>query len=116
MAGGDGSTGDAARPTLQATFRAVPCGDVGLPTHPIGVAAEYESSIGSAAGSAETPVMKKRALAAVLWSATGWYVGAMIAWALNIGPVLPVVLAASAALFVAGDPRRIIWTNESDRS
>jgi hypothetical protein len=40
----------------------------------------------------------------------------MIAWALNIGPVLQVVLAASAALFVAGDPRRIIWTNESDRS
>jgi hypothetical protein len=60
--------------------------------------------------------MKKRALAAVLWSATGWYVGAIVAWALNIGPVLPVVLAASAALIFAGDPRRIIWTGDSDRS
>jgi hypothetical protein len=60
--------------------------------------------------------MKKRALAAALWSVTGWYVGAMIAWALNIGPVLPVVLAASAALFIAGDPRRIIWISDSDRT
>ena len=60
--------------------------------------------------------MKKRALAAILWSATGWYIGAMVAWVLNIGPALPVVLAASAALIVAGDPRRIIWTDNSDRS
>jgi hypothetical protein len=60
--------------------------------------------------------MKTRALAAVLWSATGWYVGAMVAWTLNIGPVLPVVLAAAAGLLVAGDPRRIIWTSDSDRT
>jgi hypothetical protein len=60
--------------------------------------------------------MKKRALAAILWSATGWYVGAMIAWALNVGPVLPVVLAASAGLLIAGDPRRLIWTSDPDRS
>jgi hypothetical protein len=60
--------------------------------------------------------MKKRALAAILWSATGWYVGAMIAWALNVGPVLPVALAASAGLLIAGDPRRLIWTSDSDRS
>jgi len=60
--------------------------------------------------------MKKRALAAILWSVTGWYVGAMIAWALNVGPVLPVVLAASAGLLIAGDPRRLIWTSDSDRS
>jgi hypothetical protein len=55
--------------------------------------------------------MKKRVLAAVLWSATGWYVGAFAAWLLNVGPVLPVVLAVSAALIVAGDPRRVIWTD-----
>ncbi|HEV8546906.1 MAG TPA: hypothetical protein VGQ64_11470 [Candidatus Limnocylindrales bacterium] len=55
--------------------------------------------------------MKKRVLAAVLWSATGWYVGAVAAWLLNVGPVLPVVLAVSAALIVAGDPRRVIWTD-----
>ena len=40
----------------------------------------------------------------------------MIAWALNVGPVLPVVLAASAGLLIAGDPRRLIWTSDSDRS
>lgn len=55
--------------------------------------------------------MKKRTLAAILWSITGWYVGAMVAWMLNLGPVLPVVLAAAAAYFVGADPRRIIWTD-----
>jgi hypothetical protein len=55
--------------------------------------------------------MKKRVLAAVLWSATGWYVGAVAAWLLNIGPALPIVFAVSAALIVAGDPRRVIWTD-----
>jgi len=46
----------------------------------------------------------------------GQDVTAIVAWALNIGPVLPVVLAASAALLMAGDPRRVIWTRNSDRS
>ena len=35
----------------------------------------------------------------------------MVAWMLNLGPVLPVVLAAAAALIVGADPRRIIWTD-----
>ena len=58
--------------------------------------------------------MKKRTIAAILWSITGWYVGAMVAWMLNLGPVLPVVLAATAALIIGADPRRIIWT-DADR-
>lgn len=57
--------------------------------------------------------MKKRALAAVLWAATGWYVGSVAAWVLGISPVLSVVVAASAGLMVAGDPRRIIWISGS---
>jgi hypothetical protein len=60
--------------------------------------------------------MKKRTVATLLWSVTGWYVGAMAAWLLNLGPVLPVVLAASAALIVGADPRRIIWTDRDRRS
>ena len=60
--------------------------------------------------------MKKRTLATILWSITGWYVGAIVAWMLNLGPVLPVVLAASAALIVGTDPRRIIWTNGNRRA
>jgi len=65
--------------------------------------------------SAETRGMKKRTLAAVLWSLTGWYVGALVAWMLNLGPVLPVVLAAAAGAFIWADPRHVIWA-ESDRA
>lgn len=57
--------------------------------------------------------MKKRLLAAFLWSVTGWYVGALVSWMLSVGEVLPFVMAASAALLVAGDPRRAIWSNRS---
>lgn len=60
--------------------------------------------------------MKKRVLAAVLWLATGWYVGALVGWMLNIGPVLPAVLAVAAAWFFAVDPRGIIWTDRNRRS
>jgi hypothetical protein len=60
--------------------------------------------------------MKKRTLATILWSISGWYVGAMVAWMLNLGPVLPVVLAAAAALIVGGDPRRVIWKDADPRS
>jgi zinc transporter ZupT len=58
--------------------------------------------------------MKKRTLATVLWALTGWYVGALVAWMLNLGPVMPVVLAAGAGAFIWADPRGIIWT-DSDR-
>jgi hypothetical protein len=53
--------------------------------------------------------MKKRILAAFLWFYAGWYVGAVIAFAVGVSPMLgPIIGAAAAALFV-GDPRRIIW-------
>ena len=60
--------------------------------------------------------MKKRAIAAVLWSLSGWYVGAMAAWVLGLSQVLPIVLAAAAALIVGSDPRHIIWTSREDPS
>jgi zinc transporter ZupT len=62
--------------------------------------------------------MKKRTLSAVLWSVSGWYVGALVAWMLNlgsIGSVMPVVLAVAAGAFIWTDPRRIIWT-DADRA
>jgi zinc transporter ZupT len=62
--------------------------------------------------------MKKRTLAAVLWSLSGWYLGALVAWLLNLGPIAPViaiVLAFAAGAFIWTDPRRIIWT-DADRA
>lgn len=52
--------------------------------------------------------MKKRVLAAVLRSATGWYVEAVAAWMLNLGPVVPVLVAASAGPADVGDACRMI--------
>ena len=60
--------------------------------------------------------MKKRALAIVLWSLTGWYIGAMAAWILSLPPVLPVVLAVAAGWVIGSDPRHVIWTHQNDRS
>ena len=53
--------------------------------------------------------MKKRILAAVLWFYAFWYVGAMVAFALGISPLLGPIIGATAAILFAGDPRRIIW-------
>lgn len=57
--------------------------------------------------------MKKRIAAAVLWFYTGWFVGAFLAFALNITPALSPILATAAAAIIAGDPRRIIWSRPS---
>lgn len=54
--------------------------------------------------------MKKRAAAAILWFYTGWFVGAFVAFAAGLSPVLAPVLGFAAAALVAGDPRRMIWT------
>lgn len=59
--------------------------------------------------------MKKRALAAVLWAVMGWYIGAAIAWFLDLGPALGPILAVAAAAIVAGDPRGIIWNRDTQR-
>jgi hypothetical protein len=57
--------------------------------------------------------MKKRALAALLWFYSMWYVGAMVASVLGLSAALGPILGVAAAAIVAGDPRRIIWTRPS---
>ena len=54
--------------------------------------------------------MTKRILAATLWSITGWCIGAMIGWALDIGPALAPVVAVTLGLLIAADPRRVLWS------
>jgi hypothetical protein len=54
--------------------------------------------------------MKKRALAALLWFYSAWYLGAMVAHVLGLSDALGPIFGAAAAAIVAGDPRRIIWT------
>jgi hypothetical protein len=54
--------------------------------------------------------MKKRFAAAILWFYTGWSVGAFVAFAVGLPSDLAPILGILAAVFVAGDPRRIIWT------
>jgi hypothetical protein len=53
--------------------------------------------------------MKKRMLSAVLWLYSGWYLGALLAAYLGVDALLGPALGAAAALFVAGDPFRLIW-------
>jgi hypothetical protein len=54
--------------------------------------------------------MSKRIFAAILWFYTGWYAGAMAAELLGVSPFLGPLLGATAAVLIAGDPRRIIWS------
>jgi hypothetical protein len=58
-------------------------------------------------------LMKKRALAAMLWFYTGWYAGATIALALGLSPVLGPIFGTALAAVVAGDPRRLIWSRST---
>jgi len=56
--------------------------------------------------------MRARIVAVPLWFLTGWFVGAILAFALGISPILaPVAAVATAALF-AGDPRHVIWRRD----
>jgi hypothetical protein len=70
-------------------------------------------AIGQLVAPAETSPMKKRALAALLWFYSMWYVGAMVASVFGLSPALGPILGAAAAAIIAGDPRRIIWTRPS---
>ncbi len=53
--------------------------------------------------------MGKRILAAILWFYAGWYLGAILADAFGLLPILGPWLGAVAAALFAGDPRGIIW-------
>jgi hypothetical protein len=53
----------------------------------------------------------KRLVAATFWFIDGWFVGAAVAWALGISPVLAPVLALATAGIILADPRQIIWSH-----
>ena len=57
--------------------------------------------------------MKKHVLATVLWSVTGWCIGAMVGWALDLGPALAPIIAVASAILIATDPRRLLWSRPS---
>ena len=57
--------------------------------------------------------MKKRAAAGVLWFYAGWFVGAIVAFATGLSPILAPILGVAAAAFIAGDPRNLIWTRSA---
>jgi hypothetical protein len=55
-------------------------------------------------------MMKKRALAAVLWFLAGWYAGAVAAMLLGWSPYAGPVMGTIAAALIAGDPFHLIWS------
>jgi hypothetical protein len=58
--------------------------------------------------------MSKRLLAAVLWFAAGWYVGAFVAAYLAVPALIGPILGFAAAAVFAGDPLGVIWTRRAD--
>jgi hypothetical protein len=62
---------------------------------------------------ATMPPMKKRLLAAVLWSITGWCSGAMLGFAVDLGPALAPILAVAAGILIAADPLNVLTDRPS---
>jgi hypothetical protein len=54
--------------------------------------------------------MKKRTFALALWFYTGWYAGAILAWALGVSPLVGPLVGTAAAAILVGYPRRTSWT------
>lgn len=71
------------------------------------------SAIALSALALDCPDMKKRIAAAILWFYVGWAVGSLFAFATGLTPALAPILATTAAAIIAGDPRRIIWTQSA---
>ncbi len=62
-------------------------------------------------------VMSKRIAAGVLWLFAGWYIGNIVAFYLGISDLFGPILGVAAAVIIAGDPLRILWTGaERSRS
>ena len=57
----------------------------------------------------------KRIIAWALWFLVGGYVGAVIAWALNINAVVGPLLALALSGVVVLDPRHAIWEKSKQR-
>ena len=97
---------DAALLTLHVTLRPV---HVGIGGGLLGDATTPKVSLNDRPGAANVSVMKKRIAAAVLWFNAAWFVGAALAFAMNLSPALAPILATAAASIIAVDPRRLIW-------
>ena len=98
--------GDRRRPTLRLTF---PWCAV-APTDAVGTVTS--GPLLASLADARMHCMK-RLVAATFWFIDGWFVGAAVAWALGISPVLAPVLALATAGIIVADPRRIIWARPS---
>src|SRR5262249_30041693 len=76
------------------------------PGPPLG---QYDFAMARQAGASHIPRMGKRILAAILWFYAGWYLGAILADAFGLLPILGPWLGAVAAALFAGDPRGVLW-------
>ena len=59
--------------------------------------------------------MIKRTTVAVLWFATGWGFGNLLAWAVGTPAILAPVVALAASGFVTWDPTGALWGPKPDR-
>lgn len=57
--------------------------------------------------------MKKRIVSVALWFYAGWYLGAMVAFALGTSIVLGPIIGICCAVVAAGDPRRVIGSHRA---
>lgn len=51
----------------------------------------------------------KRIVATVLWFLTGWMLGSMAAFALDLPTALAPIAGTLVAIFVFADPARLMW-------
>jgi hypothetical protein len=58
--------------------------------------------------------MTKRFAAASLWFCAGWVTGAVLAFALDMTPMLAPIVSVLAAFLVGVDPLHAIWDRRTD--
>jgi hypothetical protein len=56
----------------------------------------------------------KRAVAAILWFMTGWWIGAFIAFGLDLTSVLAPISGLALAGLFAGDPFHLVWARPAE--
>src|SRR4051812_27670013 len=88
----------------------------GAPTAERVMLHRYEVAMAFGVAAGDPSGMKKRALAAVLWFYSCWYLGAMVAHLSGLSEVLGPIFGTAAAAIVAGDPRGLIWNRQSRTS
>ena len=58
------------------------------------------------------PGMKKRLFATLVWFYAAWYGGAVIAYFLDVSPLLGPVMGIAAAALIGIDPRGRVWVTK----